>query len=146
MVIEDDTQGHRNEALQILLAGVGWSPEQLATRLNALAKSLSISGHVDQLTPRRWVYDSQVKRPRKPHPPWPTLVPVLFSQHLGEQITPRTLGWPDTDPLMLVLANHGLGDVWTPQTALAGLAQPGSTDRLCVIGRECRLGWEDVLA
>jgi tetratricopeptide (TPR) repeat protein len=48
---------------------------------------------------------------------------VLFSQQLGEQITPTTLGWPDTDPLTLVPANHGLSDLWTPQTALAGLTQ-----------------------
>jgi tetratricopeptide (TPR) repeat protein len=123
MVTKDHTPGRRNEVLEILLCRVGWSPEQLATRLNALAKSLRISGHVDQLTPRRWVYDSQVRRPRKPNPPWPTLVPVLFSQQLGEQITPTMLGWPDTDPLMLVSANHGLSDLWTPQTALAGLAQ-----------------------
>jgi len=123
MVTEDHTQGHRNEALQILLARVGWSPEQLATRLNALAKSLGVSGHVNQLTPRRWVYDPQVKRSRQPRVPWPTLIPVLFSQQLGEQITPTTFGWPDTDSLLFVPTNHGLSDLWTPQTALAGLAQ-----------------------
>lgn len=123
MIAEDQPPSCRNTQLEMLLGRAGWTTAQLATRLNEMARSLGISGHVNQLTPRRWVFDPLIGRPRRPHAPWPMLVPVLLSAQLGEQVTPESLGWPNTDPLMLVPTSHGLNDEWTAKAALAGLAR-----------------------
>lgn len=121
--------GRTNEALELLLARAGWTPENLGDRLNELAarQQLGVRGH--RRSPRRWVYAEPGRNaPRIPREPWPSLVCHVLHERLGEPVTLESLGWADAGPLRYVPADHGLGQRWDVSGALDAMASVVDAD------------------
>lgn len=121
----------RNEALELLLARAGWTPENLGDRLNELAAAqhLGVRGH--RRSPRRWVYAEPGRAvPAVPRQPWPSLVCHLLQERLGEPVTPEMMGWPVPGVWQYVPADDGLGQLWTGRGAVAALAEVVNADAM----------------
>src|ERR1700716_1943043 len=89
-----------------LLAELGWRPEPLARRLNALATAHGRPERLHEKTPYKWL------RGERPRTPWPGLVAALLTEGLGREVTAAVLGWPG-EVLECVPASTGLVLPWT---------------------------------
>lgn len=123
----DDTTGVSditaiNSALDSCLTRCGWTPENLANRLNTMARSLDLPDRIHPKTPRRWIRAQHHRaRPCQPRQPWPGLVCALLTRKLGEPVTLGSLGWTISSGLLYVPADDGLEHTWDPAGALASL-------------------------
>lgn len=123
----DDTPGvsditEINSALDSCLTRCGWTPENLAHRLNTMARSLGLPDRIHPKTPRRWVRAQHRRtRPCQPRQPWPGLVCALLTRTLGEPVTLGSLGWNISSGLLYVPADDGLEHAWDPAGVLASL-------------------------
>lgn len=104
--------GTANAALAEVLDALGWAPEDLARRVNEIARLHRHPATLNPKTPYKW-------RDEGTHPnrPWPTLVTLVLAQETGRDLTPRDLGWrPQAD---LLRADQELADLpWTATGAL----------------------------
>ena len=108
-----------------LLAELGWRPEPLARRLNALATAHGRPERLHEKTPYKWL------RGERPRTPWPGLVAALLTEGLGREVTAAVLGWPG-EVLECVPASTGLVLPWTATGSLRALhavAHAGGVDR-----------------
>ncbi|MGQ0779296.1 MAG: hypothetical protein ACT4NY_33590 [Pseudonocardiales bacterium] len=114
-----------NVALIGCLARLGWTPEQLAYQLNALARSLQLSvPEMHPKTPRRWLTARPPStRPCAPRQPWPGLICHLLSRQLQEPVTLASLGWQLSAGALYVPADDGLNHPWDPPGSIASLRE-----------------------
>ncbi|MGH3866812.1 MAG: hypothetical protein ACRDQ4_11865 [Pseudonocardiaceae bacterium] len=111
-----------HSALESYLARCGWTAENLAYHLNAMARSLSLPERMHPKTPSRWVRARPPRtRPCLPRQPWPGLVCAVLTRKLGEPVTLGSLGWTISSGLLYVPADDGLEHAWDPAGALASL-------------------------
>ncbi len=111
-----------HSALECYLARCGWTAENLAYHLNAMARSLSLPERMHPKTPHRWVRARPPRtRPCQPRQPWPGRVCAVLSRKLGEPVTLGSLGWTISSGLLYVPADDGLEHAWDPAGALASL-------------------------
>ncbi len=117
-------QSASNVTLIGCLTRLGWSPEQFASHLNGLARSLRLPDEIHPKTPRRWLAARPPHvRPCVPRQPWPGLVCALLSRRLGESVTLASLGWQASAGALYVPADDGLDHPWTPAGAVASLRE-----------------------
>jgi hypothetical protein len=113
-----------NSALDSCLARCGWTAENLAHRINDLARSMGLPDRLHPKTPRRWVRAQHPStKPCVPRQPWPGLVCTVLSRKLGEPVTLGSLGWTISNGLLYVPADDGLEHPWDPVGALASLIE-----------------------
>jgi tetratricopeptide (TPR) repeat protein len=114
------------ETLRILLERAQLPLEQLAHKLDQLARQLGLSSRIDRKTPYKWL------RGTVPRRPWPALVSAVLSQRLSIRVEPRDI-WQVTDgELVFVPANTGLEVPWTGAgtiTAAFEVAESSMIDR-----------------
>ncbi len=114
-----------NATLIGYLTRLGWTSEQLASHLNALARALQLP--VPQMhpkTPRRWLTARPPStRPCAPRQPWPGLICQLLSRHLHEPVTLASLGWQMSAGALYAPADDGLHHPWAPPGAIASLRE-----------------------
>lgn len=92
-------QSASNVTLIGCLTLLGWSPEQFASHLNGLARSLRLPDEIHPKTPRRWLTARPPHvRPCVPRQPWPGLVCALLSMYRTRQAGPRRL-WNEVEQL-----------------------------------------------
>jgi transcriptional regulator with XRE-family HTH domain len=132
-VMESDRGGTRaahdaGERLRILLQRASLTPEQLATRLNQLARQLGLSARIDRKTPYKWLRGSI------PREPWPALISTILSRKLDVKLAVTDIGWRlAKSGLNFVPANNGLaGAPWDHAGtigAVIDVAEQDMTDR-----------------
>ncbi|MGH4022668.1 MAG: hypothetical protein ACRDT0_26210 [Pseudonocardiaceae bacterium] len=110
--------------LPAVLAELGWTPEELARRLNDLAVLHGRGERLHVKTPYKWL------RGQQPRSPWPALAAALLAGELGSPVTPTELGWGQD--AVAVSASSGLVLPWTAAGSLQAIrvvADAGSMDR-----------------
>ncbi|MGH3855320.1 MAG: tetratricopeptide repeat protein [Pseudonocardiaceae bacterium] len=113
-----------NAALESYLTRLGWSPEQLASHLNELARRMRLPEEIHPKTPRRWLRARPPNvLPCVPRQPWPALVCTLLSRQLHEPVTLACLGWQTSAGALYVPADDGLDHAWDPRGAVASLRE-----------------------
>lgn len=80
-----------NHALRALLAEAGWSGEELARQVNALAEAGTLV-RLDRRSVTHWM------KGRIPRPPVPELIAEALTRRLGRPITSRTIGMARDEP------------------------------------------------
>jgi hypothetical protein len=121
----EESANNSNASLNCYLIRLGWSAEQFASRLNALARSLRLPvPDMHPKTPRRWLAArAPSTRPCVPRQPWPGLVCTLLSRHLQEPVTLASLGWQASAGALYVPADDGLHHPWDPRGVIASLRE-----------------------
>ncbi len=119
----------RQDATNAMLVGcltrLGWTPEQFASHLNRLARSLRPAvPEIHPKTPWRWLTArAPSTRPCLPRQPWPGLVCSLLSRHLQEPVTLASLGWQTSAAALYVPADDGLHHPSAPPGTIASLRE-----------------------
>lgn len=119
----------QQEATNVPLVGcltrLGWTPEQFASHLNRLARSLRLPvPELHPKTPRRWLTARLPStRPCVPRQPWPGLVCTLLSRHLQESVTLASLGWQMSAGALYVPADDGMHHPWDPRGVIVSLRE-----------------------
>ncbi len=117
-----------NSALDEAIQRVGWTPEELASALNARLRDVGLARHqVHPKTPWKWI-----RRAERPHSPLPAYVAEVLSEQLGRTVTPDDLGLSSRKRAALsVPADDGLALPFSPdgaRSAVAELLRRGPTD------------------
>jgi tetratricopeptide (TPR) repeat protein len=111
-----------NPVLRHSVDVLGWSPEQLASHLNAFARAHGLRVEVSLKAPYHWLSGA------RPRDPLPSLVAALLTQSLGTTITIDNLGWRKEGQRAFTMADHGLEKMWHDGCGLLSLKQVARGD------------------